>query len=124
MKTKIFAYKTFIGAETDIDNGTFLNDPKKVNQLGCIVPIGELEITKEAKDLLFKAKRESGSFAQIMITRLNGGNSNIGLMGFGKHAFDTSEPVISSDCDLTILDDIPDSIIELPKDFIAFIDSL
>ena len=34
MRTKIFAYKNVVGAETDLDNGEFINNPKGVGQLG------------------------------------------------------------------------------------------
>lgn len=119
MKTKIFSHKNFIGAETDLDNGVFLNDPKGEGQLGCVVALAEIEITKEAKELLRTAKREGGSFASIMIDK-----GSIGLFGFGKHLFDLDKPVVSRDCDLSALDDLADSDIEVPSEFIEVAETL
>lgn len=119
MKTKIFAYKNFIGAETDVDNGIFLNDPKGESQLGCVIPLEEIEITKEAKQLLRKATREGGSFAPVMLNE-----GSIGLLGFSSHLFNVDKPMLSRDCDLSVLDKLADSDIEVPAVFIEFIDDL
>lgn len=116
MKTRIFAYKGILGAETDLENGVFANDPKASGQLGCIIPIEEIEITQKAIDLLKKAPREGGSFASIMIME-----NHIGIMGFWKHAFKDGNLCISRDCELSILDKlvITDYI---PEDFKSFVD--
>lgn len=52
MKTKVFGYKGIIGAETDLKQGVFLNDPMATGQCGCIVSVDELEINQEAIDIL------------------------------------------------------------------------
>jgi hypothetical protein len=108
-----------IGANTDLDNGQFLNDPHGVGQMGCVVSTDQIEITQGAKDLLSNAQREGGSFAPIMIMK-----GSIGLMGFGCHAFDTTEPVLSRDCDLSVLDTLETTDLEVPQDFIDYVDSL
>ena len=118
MKTKIFSYKNFIGAETDLDKGVFLNDPRGNGQLGCVVALEEIEITKEAKDLLRKATREGGSFAPIMIDE-----GSIGLLGHWKHLFNLDAPVLSRDCDLSVLDKLADSEIAIPQEFKAAADN-
>ena len=124
MKTEIFAYKNFIGALTDIDNGKFLNDPRGEGQIGCVVPVDEILITKEAKDLLLKAKREGGSFSPIMLIKALDGRCSIGLLGLEKHAYNADGALISRDCDLSVLDNMLDSEIGIPKDFIDYVDSV
>jgi len=124
MRTIIFAYKGAIGAETDIENGVFINNPKSENQLGVVISVDEIDITPEAVSILKNAKRERGSFANIMLTKHSSGESNceasIGLYGFGKHVFMNTNLAIGKDCDTSILDmcniiefDIPTGFTEL-----------
>lgn len=115
MKTKIFAYKGILGAETDLENGIFLNNPKASGQLGCVIPIEEIEITQEAIDLLKKAPREKGSFAPITLME-----NNIGLLGFHKHLFKDEDLCIGRDCKLSTLDKL--TVVDyIPDDFKEFI---
>jgi len=123
MRTKIFAYKGVIGAETDLDNGKFINNPKDGGQLGCVIDTKEVDITKEAKELLRSAKREGGSFAPIMLTKHTDGGSSIGLMGFWKHLFAEEDLCIGRTCETSVLDDCNETEIEIPVGFITFVDS-
>ena len=116
MKTKIFAYKGILGAETDLENGVFLNNPLASGQLGCIIPIEQIEITQEAIDLLKTVPRERGSFAPIMLMK-----NHIGLLGFSKHLFQGEDLCIGRQCDLSTLDKL--TVVDyLPVDFKQFID--
>lgn len=116
MKTKIFAYKGILGAETDLENGVFLNNPKASGQLGCVIPIEEIEITQEAIDLLKKAPREKGSFAPITLME-----TSIGLLGFQKHLFKGEDLCIGRDCKLSTLDKL--TVVDyIPDDFKQYID--
>ena len=123
MKTKIFAYRGCIGAETDLENGKFLNDPKSGGQLGCVISTTEIDITKEAKELIRNAPREGGSFAPIMLTKHDDGSgSSIGLMGFWKHCFAGEDLCIGRTCEKEVLDDCNETVMEIPEDFIEFVD--
>lgn len=131
MKTKMFAYKGNIGAESDIENGKFINNPKGGGQLGIVIDIKEVEITQEVVDILKSASRDGGSFASIMLTKhsdeavgTGGSVASIGLMGFGKHFFPKSEIAIGRTCDKEILDLCTISEIETPQDFKDFVDGL
>jgi hypothetical protein len=116
MKSKIFAYKGIVGAETDLENGVFANNPKAEGQIGCVIPIEEIEITQEAIDLIKKAPRESGSFASIMLM-----DNHIGLLGFHKHVFQGEKLCISRDCKLSTLDKL--TVVDyIPEDFKQFVD--
>jgi len=125
--TKIFAYKENLGAMTDLDNGEFINDPKVPGQLGCVVDCKNVDITKEAKELIKKAKREGGSFAALMLTKhaetvdKKMGEGSIGLAGFWKHHYGT-EVEIGRDCELEVLELCNEVEIEVPEDYKAFID--
>jgi hypothetical protein len=123
MKAQIFAYKGNLGATTDPENGKFLNNPLDEGQLGCVISTKEATITAEAKELFKKARREGGSFAEIMLTRHNNGSgSSIGLLGLRKHHFG-QDFCISRDCDLSVLDDIEVVETEAPEDYRQFIDN-
>jgi hypothetical protein len=123
MKTKIFAYKGVIGAETDLDNGTFINNPKSSGQLGCVIDTKEVDITQDAVNLIKKAPREGGSFAPIMLTKHSDGGSSIGLMGFWKHLFGGDDLCIGRTCDVNVLDDCNIVDIEIPIEFKNIVDS-
>ena len=122
MKTQIFAYKGIIGATTDLDSGKFINNPKSKSQLGCVISSKEIEITKEAKELLRCAPREGDSFAPIMLTRHTNGTSSIGLIGFHTHLFKGKNLCIGRTCDIEILNDMDDTDIMIPEGFIRTID--
>jgi hypothetical protein len=122
MKTKIFAYKGVVGAITDLQNGKFLNTPTAAGQLGCVVSTDEVQITKEAKEVIKGAPREGGSFAAIMLTKHNDGKSSISLMGFRYHAFFGKDLCIGRNCDTSILNDCEEVEIEVPSDFKNFVD--
>ena len=117
VKTKIFAYKNFVGAETDLNEGKFLNDPLAEGQLGCVVPLEECIITPLALELLKNATREGGSFASIMVME-----GSIGLLGGWKHLFDSRDDLLSRDCKKDYLDKIAVEDFTVPQDFIDHID--
>lgn len=128
MKIQIFTFNGHLGATSDLDNGVFINDPKRPGQLGVVASTSEVQITKEAKELIKGAKREGGSFAPIMLTKHSEtaikehGKSSIGLMGFIKHYFgDSNQITISRDCDLEVLNDCEEIEMEAPEDFKGFI---
>jgi len=124
MKTKIFAYKGEVGAETDLENGKFLNNPLDAGQIGCLISSNEVEITEAAKEIMkTNYSREGGSFSSVMLTRLNdGGGSSLGLLGFQKHYLGKTMDY-SRDCDLSVIDDFTVVDMETPKSFKEFIDS-
>jgi hypothetical protein len=125
MKTKIFAYKGVIGAETDIENGKFINDPKGSGQLGCVISTTEIDITKEAKELIKSAPRERGSFAPIMLTKhSDGSGSSIGLFGFYKHIFSGEDLCIGRTCETSVLNDCNETEIEIPNEFKELVDTM
>ena len=122
MTTKVFAYKGNLGMVTDMDNGKFINNPKTAGQLGCVVHSKEVEITPEAKKLLKTARRDRGSFSEIMLTQHgDGSGSSLGIMGFGKCHFGTAFS-IGRTCELSVIDDFNEVDFEVPKDYKDFID--
>jgi hypothetical protein len=96
-------------------------------QLGCVISTSEIQITKEAKEIISNAKREGGSFAELMLTKHEGigadehGKSSIGIFGFGKVLLG-KDFKIGRDCDKSVLDDCEEVEIEVPQDFKDFID--
>lgn len=130
MNLKIFAYKGVLGAESDLKKGKFINSPNETGQMGIVVATNNVDITKEAKELLRKAPKESGSFAPIMLTKHDDnvpkehGKSSIGLFGFHKHAFGGEDLAIGRTCDVSILDDCNEVEMELDEEFKKYVDTV
>lgn len=101
----IFFYKNHVGVDINM-NRKFLNDLTDNNQLGCVISTKEINISQEAVDFIKKLKRDTGSFAEIMMTRKQDDhqNASISFLGFGKILV-TTETSISRTCDLTVLDE-------------------
>lgn len=124
---KIFSYKGNLGIVID-DKGKFINDPFASGQLGCVISTEEVEISKEAKELIRNAKRDSGSFSELMLTAHTGaaieshGKSSIGVLGMG-YVHLGSEFCIGRTCNLSVLDDCIEIENSPPKDYTSFIDS-
>ena len=119
----IFAYKGNVAVEIDMDNGKFINDLTQPGQLGCVIDSKEVEITQEAKDIIFKAKREGGSFSELMLTEhADGSGSSIGVLGFGK-CFLGKDFKIGRDCEKGVLEHLEVVDKEAPQDFQDFINS-
>ena len=118
MKTKIFSHGNTLGIESSLDKCKFMNDPTDNNQVGMICSIDEVEITQEAIDVIRKAEREAGSFAEIMLSTF--GDSTTGSISIlGKGFTMIHKPMISRNCDISILDQFKPVKIDLPEDFIV-----
>lgn len=125
---KIFAYKNSVGAVSDMENGSFINDVKDNNQLGVVVSVHDASITTEALKLMkTNFKKAGGSFSSVMLTRSETDEypNSICLLGFGKHGIAINESVTyGRECDVSVLNEIEiDDSIDIPEDFILFIDS-
>ena len=121
---RIFAYKNVLAADSDIENGMFINAPLETGQLGCVVDTKNVEITAAAKELIRNnATRESGTFSTLMLTRGDDGTSTVAILGHYKHLLDLDE-LLSRTCDVSVLDEcdiMSDD--DIPDDFKEFVDS-
>lgn len=128
MKTKIFAYKNYLGIESSEDAEGMIAKPGNGN-IGVVVMTGSCEITPEAKGMLKNAKREGGSFAPFMLTKhadpdAGFGKSSFGWLGSYIAGAPASEVLVGRDCNKEVLDDmieVKDMV--LPEGFIQFVDS-
>lgn len=130
---KIFVYKGVVGATTDVENGTFLNDLSTPGNMGAVVLTQHVVMTQEAKDLILQARREGGSFAPLMLTRhskdavTNPGEASVGVLGLGHHLIsdypESKHVLIGRDCSLEILDEITVEEFDAPQGFKDFVDS-
>ena len=119
---RIFEYKGVVGAEIDMDNGKFINNPGDPGQLGCVINTADVAISPTAAQIISRARREGGSFATLMLTKhADGSGSSIGIMGFGKVMLGKALE-IGRDCDTSVLKDCTICELEAPKDFQKFID--
>lgn len=121
MTAKIFEYKKNIGIDIDM-KGKFINDPFQPGQLGCVISTKDVIITPSAIDVIKNAKREGGSFAELMLTKHDPGpGSSIGILGGGKINLG-SEFSIGRDCETSILDDCVIEDFEVPEEYKNIID--
>ena len=122
---KFFEYKGHIGANSDLENGKFLNDPKAPGQLGVISLVENIGLPNEVKLLILKKyRREGGSFANMMLTTSTSSNQSIGILGHNCHLITTEnkDVMISHDCDLQVLDNCVIIENNPPEDFKQLID--
>lgn len=125
---KIFAYKGNVGIVID-PIGKFLNNPFDDNQLGAVIRTDEVEISKEAKDIIRAARRQGGSFAELMLTDHEGGEniaehgkSSIAVLGMGYVHLGT-DFCIGRMCTTSILEDCVEVPNDPPADYQNFIDT-
>ncbi len=124
MTAIIFEYNGNVGVEIDIKEGKFLNDPLAPGQLGCVISTEEIEISPAAIEIIKKAPRSGGSFAELMLTKHDPGpGSSIGILSHGKVNLG-NDFEIGRECDLSILEDCNIKEFEAPDDFKAFIDEM
>lgn len=128
--TRIYAYKGVLMVDLDADKANgLINDPSDGNQLGCVIKSDCIDITKDAKELIRGANRTGGSFSGLMLTEHTAkasekfGKSSFGIMGFGKVAIDRADIKVGRDCELSVLDDMNEVEIEVPKEFKEFVDN-
>lgn len=123
---KFFAYKGNVGVEIDPE-GKFINDPFAAGELGAVISTAEIEMSKEAKDIINAADHEGGSFAQLMLTQHEGeglkfGQSSIGIIGMGKvHLGSTFK--IGRTCTKSVLEHCAVVQNSVPADYMEFIDN-
>lgn len=116
---KIFAYEGYVGAQINM-NGKFLNNPDSPHELGCVIHTRDVAITPTAVNIIKRARRESGSFAELMLTRHSDGSSSIGLLGRGKVMLGRDFH-IGRECDTSVLQDCTVCEFAIPDDFVAYI---
>lgn len=122
---KIFSHGKFVGAESDIENGRFLNDINLGGQLGVVVDVKDIEITSAALSIMRNHKREAGSFSSVMLTADKEGGFSIAVLGFGNHLLtDNGCLTYSRNCDTEVLDNLLiNGNMEIPQSFIDFVES-
>lgn len=122
---RIFSHKGIVGAESDMDNGEFLNNPHGDGQIGCVVSVDNCVITSDAKSIISKCSREGGSFSSLMLTlhdesiKDKSGAGSVGVLGFHCHMLGNGDKMIGRLCEKSVLDliDVDDDM-NIPKDFI------
>lgn len=65
MRTKVFAYKGFIGIQSDFNAEGLLNDPSKPGQLGFVVDADFCDIQPEAIELLKKIPKSGDDIGDV-----------------------------------------------------------
>lgn len=117
MKTQVFAYKGVLGAKTDLDKGKFLYDPYEKNRVGLDISLDEIEITQEAIDLLNSLPIDTRNFSFFAVYR-----DCISIIGFWSHFIAGEDLYLNRHCDLTELNKLTPTDIELPKEFVEAVE--
>lgn len=117
MKTQVFAYKGALGVKTDLDKGKFLYDPYDKDRVGLCVSLDEIEITQEAIDLINSLPLDTRCYSPFAVYL-----DYISMIGFWSHFFTGEDIYLNRDCDLTELNKLTPTDIELPKEFIEAVE--
>jgi len=134
---KVFAYKGYIGIDVftgePVEEGkdvelknlspALIVDPLQPGQLGFLCDASKCEFTKEAVELLQETPKSRHSIGDVMCYE-GGGMTIFGWMGGGMRAFKAEEAQSSRDCDMSLLKNVKTVEIEVPQNFIDYIDSL
>ena len=120
MRTKVFAYKNYIGIESNIHAEGLLNDPMKIGQLGFIIDAKFVDVQPEALTLLLKGKKSIDDIGEIDVYKSNDKIIFSWLGGALKscHVNDISG---SNEYNASLLKSNPE--VKTPQKFIDFVNS-
>lgn len=85
--TRIFAHNGRVGIEA---GDKFINDPTQPGQLGCIVDLKYVVISREALDVLKKVKKSHDAIGDVMCWQCDDGMQCFGWMGGMKYLLHTN----------------------------------
>lgn len=114
MKTRIFAYKGRVGI---LAGDKTVNNPSDPNQLGYVVNLSEVEISREAFEALNKIKRSHDNIGDVMcwgstFAWLGGPKTMLNEKAEGDNSYDPS----------LLVNYITE--VEIPQDFINAVDKI
>jgi hypothetical protein len=121
-RTKIFAYKGYVGIQSGPKVQGLIAKPGNGN-IGVTVDAASTDVSQEAIDLLKQVKKVSGSFGDIMIFKTNGGPICIAWLGSYLNAFKPADVEGDRDYNPSLLVAATEPI-EIPEEFKAMIDGL
>ncbi len=120
-KTKIFAYKGYVGIQSTPDAEGMIAKPEGGN-FGCVVDADKAEISTEALELLKKVKRGRSSLGDIDVFQADDKMIILGWIGGYLNAFKPSDVEGSREYKPELLKATED--VEIPVEFKTYIDSL
>lgn len=115
--TKIFAYNGRVGIEA---GDKFINDPTQEGQLGCVVDLKDVIISREALGILMKIGKSLDSIGDVMCWECDNGQQCFAWLGGFKHLVHMRAEG-DRDYDPTLLESRIKKV-DPPKDFIDYID--
>ncbi len=120
MRTKIFAYKGYVGILSGPDAEHMVAKPGNGN-LGCVFKAQGVDVSPEALTLLKSVGRGSGGLGEVDIFQA-GDKVIIGWLGGYLKAFKPSEIEMSRDYNPGLLSSTEG--VEVPEEFKKFIDGI
>jgi hypothetical protein len=122
MRTKVFAYKGFVGIVSNPKAEGLLNDPLKPGQLGFIVDADYVDIQPEALELLKKVRTSGDDIGEVDAWKCADGKTAFSWLGGPWKVFSPDEEGCTSSrtYDPSLLKATEG--VETPQDFIEFIE--
>lgn len=121
MKTKVFAHKGIIGISSD-ENADGVIAKFGNGNIGCVCDASQVEISKEAFDLLLTIPRGRDSLGDIDVFKANDGMVIFAWLGGYLKVLDPKKIQASREYNPKLLN-ITDGVITT-KDFISFVDNM
>ena len=120
MRTKVFAYKGFVGIHSGFKAEGLLNNPRKKDQLGWAIDARFIDVQPEALRLLKVIKRNSQGLEEIDIFETDENETVFAWVGSSpKKTINPLEVTGGSTYDADLISPVT---FKTPKDFMKYID--
>jgi hypothetical protein len=124
MKTKIFEYKGFVGAESNYNAEGLLNNPEDPKQLGFVLDGRYVDISPKAFEIIKTFGNSYDDIGVLDVFKSDNGTTIVSMLGGPKFLFgkEGQENVGSNSSDFSLLENRIKGDVEAPEDFKEFID--
>lgn len=119
--TKVFIYKGVVGIQSEETSDALIAKPGNGN-LGCVCDASKVKISKEALEALKTIPKGNDGLGEIDVFKDNSGRVIFGWLGGYLKAFKPENAETSRDYNPSLL--MHSDNVEIPKEFIEFVDSM
>ena len=122
MRTQVFAYKGYVGIESDFNAEGLINNPAGDGQLGFVVDAAFVDIHPDALEILKKIPKSHDDIGDVDVFRA-GPHIVFAWLGGNLKVLDLKQDISGSNSyEPELLKSNPD--VQTPQKFIEFIDTL
>lgn len=124
MRTKVFAYKGYIGIMSDMDTEGLINDPAQPGQMGFVLNANFVDISPEALELLKQIPKSGDDIGDVDVFKADDDTIVFAFFGGPLRVLNPNNTNISgsSEYDPSLL--TPTEGVEVDESFKDYIDSL